>query len=282
VAGRAWRRSSRQPERSPARTNLIAVRINDIDEIADSELKVVAEGEGRPALVLHGGGGPATVAKISQHLAASGRFGALTPTHPGWNGAPRPDSIASIPDLARLYLGWLDDRGLRDVLVLGSSIGGWIAAEMAAHDQDGRLSGLVLLDAVGIEVDGEELTDFFSLDPRQVVSHTFYDSERYYVDPASLRPDQVERQAANMASLRALGGDPYMHDPDLPGLVAAVRIPVLLIYGEADRISAPAYGRAFADLFPNGRFELVAEAGHLPQVEQPAATLALIDEFAGI
>jgi pimeloyl-ACP methyl ester carboxylesterase len=71
-----------------------------------------------------------------------------------------------------------------------------------------------------------------------------------------------------------------MSDPKLLRRLARVRIPVLAIWGESDRFVTPAYGRAYADAFPNGRFEPVPKAGHLPQIEQPEATFALIDELA--
>ena len=99
------------------------------------------------------------------------------------------------------------------MLVIGSSIGGWIASEMAVRDRGARISGLVLIDAVGIEVDGEPITDFFALDPRGVFEHSFHDPDRFFVDPATLTPEQIATQQANMASLRAVAGDPYMHDP---------------------------------------------------------------------
>ena len=83
----------------------------------------------RTALVLHGGGGPRTVAPIADHLAST--MHAFAPTHPGWDGTPRPESIASVADLASGYLALLLSRGERDVVLIGSSIGGWIALEMA-------------------------------------------------------------------------------------------------------------------------------------------------------
>jgi pimeloyl-ACP methyl ester carboxylesterase len=79
-----------------------------------------------------------------------------------------------------------------------------------------------------------------------------------------------------MVSLKLLAGDPYMHDPELLGRLAQVSIPTLVIWGDSDGIVTPAYGRALAEAFAHGRFELVANAGHLPQIEQSAATLELI------
>jgi pimeloyl-ACP methyl ester carboxylesterase len=175
---------------------------------------------GRPALVLHGGGGPATVSMISDHLAAT--MHAITPTLPGWNGTERPDWLTGIDDLASVVLQYLEDEELADVLVIGSSIGGWIGAEMAVRDTAGRISRLVLIDAVGIEVPGKPITDFFALDAREIAEHSFHDSERFYLDPATQPPEQLATMQANVATLRAIAGEPYMHDPKLRGRLAGV------------------------------------------------------------
>jgi len=111
-----------------------------------------------------GGGGPSTIASLAAHLAEGAHV--LAPTHPGWNGTPRPEWLDRIDQLARTYLHLLETRGLSDVTVIGSSIGGWIAAEMAALDTTGRIGGLVLIDATGIWVDDAPIPDFFALDAR--------------------------------------------------------------------------------------------------------------------
>jgi len=243
----------------------------------DLQLSVADAGRGRPVLILHGGGGPMTVAPIAAHLATIART--LTPTHPGWNGTERPDALTGIDDLARLYLGYLHDQQLRDVLVIGSSIGGWIASELAVRDTAGLITGLILIDAVGIEVPGEPIRDFFALDARGVAEYAWHDSERFYTDPATVPEEQLARQKANMATMRVFAGDPYMHDPALRARLHGVPLSPLLLWGESDRIVTPAYGAAYAAAFAQSRFEVIARAGHLPQLEQPAATFALIDEF---
>ncbi|HEV7965658.1 MAG TPA: alpha/beta hydrolase [Actinoplanes sp.] len=226
------------------------------------------------ALVLHGGGGPRTVQGIADHLAPS--MDVILPTHPGWDGTDRPATINGIADLAALYLDLLAERDLTDVLVIGSSLGGWTAAEMAARDS-GRIGKLVLIDAVGITVEGAPIRDFFALDPRGVAEYAWHDSERYYVDPATMPPAQREMQQANMATMRAIAGE--MQDPTLAGRLSEVHVPTLVLWGESDRIVTPAYGRAFANAFGKAEFQVVAEAGHLPQLEQPAATFGLLDAF---
>jgi pimeloyl-ACP methyl ester carboxylesterase len=76
-------------------------------------------GTGKPVLVLHGGGGTATVAEITQHFEAAHHV--IMPTHPGWNGTARPVWLDSVDELALLYLRFVAQRGMRDVLVIGSS-----------------------------------------------------------------------------------------------------------------------------------------------------------------
>lgn len=227
------------------------------------------------ALILHGGGGPVTVAPIVEHLDHTMRT--LAPTHPGWNGVDRPEWMTGVDDYALSYLDLLEDNDLDDVLVVGSSLGGWLGAELALRDRGQRIRGLVLVDAVGVEVSGEPVVDFFSLDARGVAEHSYHDPDRFSVDPTTVPPEQLAVRAANMATMRLVFG--AMYDPKLLRRLARVRIPVLAIWGAADRIVTPAYGRAYAGAFPNGRFALVPEAGHLPQIERPEATLALLDEL---
>src|SRR6202521_5123643 len=188
---------------------------------SDIEITFSESGTGRPVLILHGGGGPFTVAGIANHLAET--MHTITPTHPGWNGTPRPEWFSGIDDLAVAYLQLLEDTDLHSVLVIGSSMGGWIGSEMAVRDGAGRITGLVLIDGVGINVDAQPIRDFFALDARGVAKYAWHDG---------------------------------------------------------DGIVTPAYGAAFAQAFQSGRLEVVKDAGHLPQLEQPAATLALIDTYA--
>ncbi|HXD82367.1 MAG TPA: alpha/beta hydrolase [Candidatus Acidoferrum sp.] len=239
------------------------------------DITLTEAGTGRPVLILHGGGGPFTVAGLANHLAET--MHTIIPTHPGWNGAARPEWLSGIDDLALAYLHYLEDKDLRNVLVIGSSMGGWIGSEMAVRDGAGRISGLILIDAVGIDVAAHPIRDFFALDARGVAEYAWHDSNRFYVDPATVPAEQAARTKANMATMRVIAGE--MYDPKLLRRLARVRIPVLAIWGDSDGIVTPAYGAAYAAAFQNGRIEVVKDAGHLPQIEQPAATFALIDAY---
>src|SRR2546425_5659565 len=104
-------------------------------------LEILERGQGRPILWLHGEEGLDPGAPFLELLAAQGRV--LAPSHPGFGRSPDVGSIDTVDDLSYLYLDLLAERNLRDVVVIGSSFGGWVAAEMAVKCSD-RLGGVVL------------------------------------------------------------------------------------------------------------------------------------------
>src|ERR1700684_4138442 len=90
------------------------------------DLVVEERGEGRPFLLLHGGAGPASMARFASLMAERHRAGVLTPTHPGFARTKRPDELKSVKGLAQVYASLLDHLGVSDVTVIGNSVGGWI------------------------------------------------------------------------------------------------------------------------------------------------------------
>ena len=133
-------------------------------------------GEGAPILVLHGtGGGLSPDAPFLQGLAAHGRV--IAPTHPGFGRSVLPDWIDSVDDLAYVYLDLLDALDLRDVTVIGFSLGGWIAAEIAVKST-ARVGRLILVDAVGIKISDRltrDIVDMFATDPGELLKLTYHD-----------------------------------------------------------------------------------------------------------
>jgi pimeloyl-ACP methyl ester carboxylesterase len=242
----------------------------------DLEVTIDQQGEGRPLLLLHGGGGPPSMGSLPAALSED--FEVIAPVHPGFAGTPRPEWYDGIDDIALTYLQLLEQRDLRNVLVVGSSVGGWIASEMAVREHR-RISGTVLLDAVGIDVEGIELADFFSLTPQQLVSYVFHDPAAA-PDPTQLPPEARDIQAANAATLAVYAREPYMHDPKLRRRLALVPTPVAALWGESDQIAPESYGRAYAASFRDGRFQPIPEAGHLPHLEQPELVLKALRRFA--
>lgn len=235
-----------------------------VDERGDSAAPAV--------LLVHGGAGPGSFAAFGGLLAE--RFRVVTPTHPGFDGRVRPDGFDSVADLAVAYLDVLDALGLRDVLVVGNSLGGWIAAELALRDNGGRVGGLVLLNAVGIAPSRPgEILDISGMDPAELGKLSFHDPAKR---PEPSGPEELQRILANQRTLAVYGGDPYMHDPKLHRYLHRVSVPVLVGWGESDGVVPAEYGRRYASLFPGGRFAFIPEAGHLPQWEDPARTAELV------
>ncbi len=235
------------------------------------------ENNGRPMLILHGGGGQQTVAGLAAGLS---RAHVVVPTHPGFGGEPRPEWFDSIDDLAFAYLDLLERLDLREVLVIGSSMGGWIASAMALHDTTQRLGGLMLINAAGIRVEGYPVVDVSTLAPDELLALSFHNPAPFRVDPATVTPEQVEGRKANARALAVYDQGLGSADPKLRRRLKRVNIPVLVAWGESDRVILPEYGRAYAQSFPNARFELIPEAGHLPQIEQPQRLLPLVRQFA--
>jgi pimeloyl-ACP methyl ester carboxylesterase len=235
-------------------------------------------GDGRPFLLLHGGAGPQSVEKFAALLAEAGPARVIVPLHPGFGGTPRPAPLDSMPGLAAVYGRLLADLGLSGVTVIGNSIGGWIAAEIALLGSP-RVSGTVLVDAAGLQLGADPAADFFSLTMDQVADLAYYRPDDFRIDVASLPEAAQAAMAGNRAALAVYGGA-AMADPGLLDRLPAIASPVLVVWGAADRMIPVAHGRAYAAAIPGARFRLITEAGHLPQLETPDELLQLITEFA--
>jgi pimeloyl-ACP methyl ester carboxylesterase len=256
-------------------TTVSTTKTINVTGIGPVELTVEDRGDGRPYLALHGGAGPQSVTAFAQLLAEEDRNRVLTPTHPGFGGTPRPDQLNSVRGLATLYGVLLDDLGLEDVTVIGNSVGGWIAAEMALLHSP-RISGIVLIDAVGVEVAGHSVADVAGLSLPEIQALSFHDPTPFRVDPATVPDAQKAIMAANGAALAVYAGSPAMADPTLLGRLGDVDIPTLVLWGASDRIVEPAYGQAYAGAIPGARFEVLPVTGHMPQMETPDLVLQSI------
>jgi pimeloyl-ACP methyl ester carboxylesterase len=259
---------------STTTTHLLTVK-----GIGPVDVTVSEGGTGRAFLLLHGGAGPQSVTGFADLLAASDPAHVVTPTHPGFGGTPRPQGFSTIGDLAALYVSLLDELDLHDVTVVGNSIGGWIASEMALLASL-RISALVLVDAVGIEVEGHLVADFFSLTLDEVFQLSYHDPIAFRIDPSTMPPAQQQAMAGNRASLAVYAGTGSMVDPTLRDRLGAVTVPTLVLWGDSDQIVDPDYGRAFAAAIPSARFELLTDTGHVPQIETPQQLLEPIWSFA--
>ncbi len=236
-------------------------------------------GSGQTFLILHGGAGPQSVTGFAEKFAAAHGVRVLAPTHPGFDGTPRPEALNSIGGLAALYNALLGEFDLQGVTVIGNSIGGWITAEIALLKSP-RVSGIVLIDAVGIEVPGHPVADFFSLTMDQVFQRSFHNPEPFRIDPATLPPAAQAIVAGNRAAVRVYAGT-AMTDPTLAGRLGSLEIPTLVLWGRSDGIVDVDYGRAYAAAIPLARFQLLPDTGHSPQLETPGQVVDAIWDSAG-
>ena len=251
---------------------LSTIRTVNVEGVGPVDLTVEERGEGRPFLVLHGGAGPQSVAVFAQLLADQNGHRVLTPVHPGFGGTPRPDALHTVAGLAALYRTLLDDLGLEDVTVIGNSVGGWITVELALLVSP-RLSRIVLLDAVGIAVDGQSVADVSGLSLPEIQALSFHDPAPFRVDPAAIPDAQKAVMAANGATLAVYAGSPAMADPTLLSRLGNLTVPSLVLWGESDQIVPPTYGRAYAAAIDGARFEVLPATGHMPQMETPDLVL---------
>ncbi|MEU6506031.1 alpha/beta hydrolase [Streptomyces sp. NPDC046942] len=245
----------------------------------DLSFTVDERGSGHPFLLLHGGGGPQTVTGFAALLAEQRPARVITPVHPGFGGTPRPDWLSDVPALAQVYVRLLDELGLEDVTVVGNSIGGWIAAEIALLGSD-RISGVVLVNAAGIQVPGHPVADPFTLTPAELSALSFHDVEKFRIDPSAFSDEQRAVAAANRAALQVYSGPHAMADPTLRERLAKVTCPVLVAWGESDQVVDTEYGRAYAAAIPGAGFELLPRTGHMPQIETPEQLLLSVWDFA--
>jgi len=236
-------------------------------------IELVDRGQGRPILFLHPGIGIEPDAPVLAALERGGRV--IAPSHPGFGTSQLPKGMNSVDDVSYFYLDLLDQLDLRDVLVVGVGLGGWIAAEIAVKNAT-RLSQLVMANAVGVKTGDREtrdIVDIWALMPNEFNALAYHDPKHGERDYKSLPEAEALAAARNREAHARLAWSPYMHNPKLKGRLHRIGLPTLFLWGAADRILSESYGRGYCALIPGARFETIERAGHFPHLEQP-------DEFA--
>jgi pimeloyl-ACP methyl ester carboxylesterase len=250
--------------------------------INGARIELINRGRGRPILFLHPHIGLDPSAPILAMLAEGGRL--IAPSHPGFGHSERSAGITTVDDLAYLYLDMMDEFDLRDVTVIGVSLGAWIAAAIAVKST-ARMARLVLGNPIGIKVGDREtrdILDIFAMVEAEFLEKAFADPAVGKRDYGAMTDDEVMVTARNREAAALYAWSPYMHDPKLKGRLHRIRIPTLVLWGTADRLVAEAYGRAFCDALPHGVFETIAGAGHFVHIEQPKAFATRVLAFAEV
>jgi pimeloyl-ACP methyl ester carboxylesterase len=247
--------------------------------VRDCRIDIIDRGSGRPILFLHPGIGLDGSQPLIDRL--SGHARVIAPAHPGFENSELPRSFSSVDDLAYFYLDLIDDLDLDNVLLVGASFGGWIAAAMAIKSCE-RLAGLVLAGAVGIKIgsrDSRDIADIYALADDEIARRSFAAPDRFAQNYKQMPHQRLVTIARNREALTLFAWSPYMHDPKLHGRLHRIAAPTLVLWGEADGIVTPDYGRTFAEAIPGARFELIADAGHYPHIEQPDAFARHVLDF---
>ncbi len=234
----------------------------------------------RPILFLHPGIGIDAVAPVLALLAKGGRV--IAPSHPGFGTSQIPKGMTTVDDVAYFYLDLLDQLDLRDVLVVGVGLGGWIAAEIATKNS-ARLSRLVMANAVGVKIGDREtrdIVDIWALMPEEFDRLAWFDPKVGAHDYKSLPEAESLSAARNREATARLCWSPYMHNPKLKGRLHRIKLPTLFLWGMADRILSEQYGRAYCGLIAGAKFEPIEKAGHFPHIEQPEEFARRVLAFA--
>ncbi len=246
-------------------------------EIAGARVQFLVGGAGPPLLYLHGAVGGGLWLPFHDFLAR--RFTVYAPAHPGFGKSEDPEWLQGVDDLAFYYLDLLDDLGLDGAHLVGLSLGGWIAAELAAVCSH-RLGRLVLVDAAGIRVPGVTSPDLFAMGPEEVVRILYKHPEAAAaLFPKDPTPEQIEIQLRQRMTVARLAWTPYFENPKLLRRLHRIRVPTLIIWGEEDRLFPLEHAKAFQAAIPGASLAVLSDCGHVPPLDAPEACATTVTRF---
>jgi pimeloyl-ACP methyl ester carboxylesterase len=250
-------------------------------KIAGIELELFEAGSGAPLLFLHGAGGFDQNQPFVTPLAAKRRL--IAPSHPGFGRSSLPEWLDSVDDIAHLYLELLDQLKLDKVDLIGASVGGWIAAEIATKAPE-RLGKLVFIGPVGVKVgpsDKLDIPDIFAMPQAEVQKLIYHDPAKFTPDMTKMSDEQLSAMFRGRETLALLVWEPWMHNPKLKRRLHRIKNPALFIRGASDGLVSDQYMQAYAKFLPNAQTMTIPNAGHVPQIEQPEAFAAAVQKFLG-
>jgi pimeloyl-ACP methyl ester carboxylesterase len=231
------------------------------------KLRLRRGGKGPVLLFLHGASGMPAILPCLHKLAE--RFDVVVPEHPGYGQSGEPEWLENIHDMAYFYLDFLEKLDLRDVLLIGNSMGGWISLEIAVRSTQ-RIKSMVLVSPAGVKAPGVRPADTFLMSPEEQMRALVYDqkvAEARLAEPVT--PEALELALKNRHTTARLAWEPRFHDPHLPKWLHRIKVPVTIVWGEQDRILPVAFADEFRKLMPNARLEIIPHCGHLPHAEKP-------------
>ncbi|HYL31744.1 MAG TPA: alpha/beta hydrolase [Stellaceae bacterium] len=240
-------------------------------------IHVIRGGNGAPLVYLHGAGGGGLWLPWMEDLAQ--KFNVIVPEHPGFGRSDMPEWLDGIHDVALFYLEFLAAENLTDVHLMGGSLGGWIAAEMAMLDAS-RLKTLTLIGPAGIHVSGVRKPDPFMWSAEELARRLFHD--RAMADEAAKRavdPAGDDVRMKNIYTVARLAWHPRFYDPLLMKWLKRVTLPTLIVWGRDDQVLPVALAQGFAERLPQAEIEIVPDCGHLPQLEKKEFFVERVTRF---
>lgn len=247
-------------------------------DVRGVQVNLFRGGTGRPVLFLHGAGGAGAWLPFHGLLAGAG-FDLLAPDHPGFGLSGELQHIECMDDLVYHYLDLLDVLGLDGVDVVGTSLGGWLAAELAVHSPE-KVRKLVLLNAVGLDIWEAPVKDLFGMNPEETVAAVFHDPAiAASLFPAEPDLDFILGLYREKVSFARLAWNPYCCNPKLESRLYRITAPTLVVWGEEDHLVPIVHGERYVEKIAGARLATIPGVAHAPFLEDAAATAALLVDF---
>src|SRR3954452_16683078 len=255
------------------------------------KVQVFRGGDGPPLVYLHSAAGEA-VNPTAETLADS--FSVVSPVFPGFGESEGIEKIDDMEDATFHHLDLFDRLGLQSIPVVGLSLGGWMAAELATRYPE-RVSKMVLINPVGLYIEGAPINEIFGRTPAELAEDMFADQSHpmaQMMHALSEFSGDVGKEVEvplelvlpiwkSMSATAKLGWDPYLHNPKLRRRLKRITVPTLVVHGVEDGILPRAHAEAYASEIPDARLVDMDKAAHLLVLEKPAEVARLIREFAG-
>ncbi|MFT3865143.1 MAG: alpha/beta hydrolase [Solirubrobacterales bacterium] len=242
------------------------------------------DGEGAPLLYLHGAGITRSWLPLYAELAKS--FDTVVPEHPGFGDTPMPAHLKGFSDLVLHYDALLRELELEDVHLVGHSLGGQIAANLAIFYPE-RFRSLTLITPIGIRAPGEPLGDSFRWSPEVAAEKLLNGTAENYLeileqgDPT----EQTLHEYTESITFARLTWNPR-YDIRLDWRLPRVKAPTLVLHAADDRLVPRSHSERYAELIPGAELSLLEgadgePASHLAVIQQPEQIAARIADHAG-
>jgi pimeloyl-ACP methyl ester carboxylesterase len=248
---------------------------------AGIEVEVRRGGQGAPLLVLHGELGVPGWLEAYARLAES--FEVVVPSLPGYGRSTRPDWIMGVHDLAAWVTWFARDLDIRTpVNLVGCSLGGWVAAELATVAPQ-FINKLVLVGAMGLKPERGEIFDYFLESGPTGLRRGFRAPEqaaefkRFW--GKELAPEETEAVEQHREMTCRVAWKPYMHSLTLRHLLPGVRTPTLIVWGRDDAVAPLDCGELYHSAIQRSRLEVVEQCGHMVEMEKPAEFARIVRDF---